>query len=79
MPKKMSAVVVDGVEYVPKSLVGEALDIIGGLSQLYDNLAANPSGPTPEEEKRERKLVKRWTKLSNLVNPPQASDMEDLA
>jgi hypothetical protein len=60
---------IDGVEYVPQSLVAEALSIIAGYSEMYDNLAANPSEPTGEEKRRERALDRRWTSLNNKVYP----------
>lgn len=69
MPKKINAVTVDGVEYAPKALVEEALGIIGGLSQLYDDLAANPSEQTAAERKQEHRLNKRWDALHDKVYP----------
>jgi hypothetical protein len=59
---------IDGVDYVPRAQVIEALSIIGGLSELYDNLAANPSEPSKEEVRKERALDRRWTALHNKVN-----------
>lgn len=58
---------IDGVDYVPREHVMEALSIIAGLSELYDNLAANPSEPTKEEQRKERALDRRWTALHNKV------------
>jgi hypothetical protein len=42
---------IDGVEYMPQSIVAEALSIIAGYSEMYDNLAANPSEPTDKEKR----------------------------
>jgi hypothetical protein len=61
---------IDGVEYMPQSLVAEALSIIAGYSEMYDNLAANPSEPTDEEKRQTRALDRRWTSLANKVYPP---------
>jgi hypothetical protein len=60
---------IDGVEYVPQSLLDEALSIIAGYSEMYDNLAANPSEPTDKEKRQTRALDRRWTSLTNKVYP----------
>jgi len=69
MPKNKAnnadIIIVDGVEYVRREVVDEALSIVGGLSELYDNLAANPSQPTATEREREAALDDRWTTLSD--------------
>jgi len=61
--KSADIIVVDGVEYVRHEVLDEALSIVGGLSELYDNLAANPSQPTDAERARESVLDNRWTVL----------------
>ena len=66
---KRARINIDGVDYVPAEMVDEALSIIGGLSELYDNLAAHPSEPTDEEKRQERALTRRWTKLLNKFIP----------
>jgi hypothetical protein len=62
---------IDGVDYVPREFATEALSIIAGLSELYDNLAAHPSEPIPDEVRTERKLSRRWNVLMNKVYPPE--------
>jgi len=63
----MKIVNIGGIDYVPHATVAEALDIIAGYSELYDNLAAAPSEPTTKERRAESTLCRRWTKLCNKV------------
>lgn len=79
MPKKKDnspvIVTVNGVEYVRREMVDEALIVVSGLSELYDNLAAHPSEPTAKERKQERSLSKRWFALSDRLDKAcQAKD-----
>ena len=68
----MRPVKIRGADYVPLAALEEALDIIAGLSELYDNLAASPSEPTGAEVLTEQSLTARWGALCAGVWPTGA-------
>jgi hypothetical protein len=67
MPLKQ--VIINNEVFVPRIQLAEALDIIAELSELYDQLAANPSEPTPDEKRAERRITRRWTRLQAKAYP----------
>lgn len=58
-----TSITIDGVEYVQRKHLDEALDLISRYREIYDDLAGSQTDLTPKEKAAERKLTARWSAL----------------